>query len=342
MSLAALLLAAAIPSGAADPGATAEFVARGSFDGATTAGALFYPTTHSHRWAIERLDLVSGEKKIVFTTGDRRTFIRGVLAGGGRVAFVTDRFRRASRLYVMDASGGAITEIARGRSVGRRLCGRAFKLADVASTGEVLFQDAMSSCTRPYRGTLRVRVFDPAIGIRTLTSSPRTDVFISDGPPFRRLAGSQLLTFGDRVARVRDLESGAVRRFRTRAPRYLFGEADVAPDGRVFLSVWRSFANGPPSQTIRLLGPGDRGLQGSVVHRTRTDFGIASFCAGRAVLFTQSQRGRFSLTMLEPRFAWRTGVFPDPDLTTTCEDRYVVTPRDSAGPDRVFTYDLPG
>jgi hypothetical protein len=342
MSLAALLVAAAIPSGAADPGATAEFVARGSFDGATTAGALFYPTTHSHRWAIERLDLVSGEKKIVFTTGDRRTFIRGVLAGGGRVAFVTDRFRRASRLYVMDASGGAITEIARGRSVGRRLCGRAFKLADVASTGEVLFQDAMSSCTRPYRGTLRVRVFDPAIGIRTLTSSPRTDVFISDGPPFRRLAGSQLLTFGDRVARVRDLESGAVRRFRTRAPRYLFGEADVAPDGRVFLSVWRSFANGPPSQTIRLLGPGDRGLQGSVVHRTRTDFGIASFCAGRAVLFTQSQRGRFSLTMLEPRFAWRTGVFPDPDLTTTCEDRYVVTPRDSAGPDRVFTYDLPG
>ena len=342
MSLSALLLAAAIPMGVADPGATAEFVAPGSSDGATTAGALFYPTTHSRHAAIGRLDLVSGATKIVFTAGDPRSSIRGVLAGGGRVAFVTDRFRRASRLYAMDASGGAITQVVRGHSVGQRLCGRAIKLDDVASTGEVLFQDAMSSCTRPYRGSLRVRVFDPAIGIRTLSTRPRTDVFLSDGPPFRRLAGSQLLTFGDRVARVRDLGSGAVRRFRTRAPRYLFGEADVAPDGRVFLSVWRSFANGPPSQTIRLLAPGDGGLHGSVVHRTRTDFGIASFCAGRAVLFTESQRGRFSLTMLEPRFAWRTGVFPDPDVRTTCEDRYVVMPMDSRGPDRVFTYDLPG
>jgi hypothetical protein len=344
VSLTALLAATAIASGAADPGATAEFVAPDSFGGVTTAGALFYTTTQSQHAAIRRLDLVTGETRIVFTAGDRRTDISALQAGGGRVGFETELGLRASRMYAMDASSGAVTEVARGRSIGRRPCGREFKLDDVASTGELVFQDVTSSCTRPYHGKLRVRVFDPPIGIRTLSSFPRTDAFISDGPPFRRLAGSQLLTFGDHVARVRDLESGDVRRFRTRGPRFHLGDADVARDGRVFLSVWGSAFPGafPPLQTIRLLGPSDEGLEGSVVHRTRSDYGTASFCGGRAVLYAQNQRGRFRLTLLDPRFSWKTGVLPEPDVETACEDRFVATVMVGGGqPDMVFTYELP-
>lgn len=344
MSPTALLAATAIASGAADPGATAEFVAPDSFGGVTTAGGLFYTTAKSRHAAITRLDLVTGETRIVFTAGDRRTYISALQAGGGRVGFETERGRRASRLYAMDASSGAVTEVARGRSIGLRPCGREFKLDDVASTGELVFQDVTSSCTRPYHGKLRVRVFDPAIGIRTVSSFPRTDAFVSDGPPFRRLAGSQLLTFGDHVARVRDLESGDVRRFRTRGPRFYFGDdADVARDGRVFLSVWRSAAPGAfPLETIRLLGPSDEGLAGSVVHRTRSDYGTVSFCGERAVLYTQTQRGRFRLTLLDPRFSWKTGVLPEPDVETACEDRFVATVAVGGGqPDMVFTYELP-
>ena len=197
MSLTALLAATAIASGAADPGATAEFVAPDSFGGVTAAGALFYTTTRSQHAAIRRLDLVSGETRIVFTVSDRRTGISALKAGGGRVGFETERGRRTSRMYAMDASSGAVMEVARGRTIGLRPCGREFKLDDVASTGELVFQDVTSSCTRPYHGKLRVRVFDPAIGIRTVSSFPRTDASISDGSPFRRARREPAPHIGD-------------------------------------------------------------------------------------------------------------------------------------------------
>jgi hypothetical protein len=341
MSVTALFAAAAMPLLAPDPNAMAEFVAPDSFGAVTTGGALFYTTTQSRHAAIRRLDLNTGETRIVFTAPDRRMEVGELQAGGGRVGFETEIGFRASRLYAMEAHSGAVTEVARGRSTGRRPCGRAFKLDDVAPSGELLFQDAASSCHPPYDGELRIRSYDPPSGTRTLATRPATDVFLSDGEPYRRLAGNQLLTFGERVARVRDLESGVVRRFRTRGLRYGFGNADVTSDGRVLLSMWRSFPAGLPEQTIRLVGPGGRGLAGTVVHRTRREFGEARFCKQHAVLYTQTIRGRFRLTLLDPHSDLRQGLLPSLEVATTCDDQFVATVMLDGRPDRVYAYELP-
>jgi hypothetical protein len=102
------------------------------------------------------------------TAPDRRTYVSDLSAGGGRVAFETERGRYESAVFAMDAETGALVELGRGRARDNWDCGRAFKLDDVSPAGDVLFEEATVPCSSR-RGRLLVRADGPS-GERTLVS----------------------------------------------------------------------------------------------------------------------------------------------------------------------------
>ncbi len=69
----------------------------------------------------------------------------------------------------------------------------------------------------------------------TLLRRPTTEPIVSDGVPYRSLEGSHFLTWGDRRGRVRDLESGRVRRFGVDGNGRGLGEVDVDTRGRLLV-----------------------------------------------------------------------------------------------------------
>lgn len=275
----------------------------------------------------------------MYTAPDRQTYISSLHADGGRVAFGTERGRYESAVFAMDAQTGAVVELGRGRARDRWACGRAVKLDDVSPTGDVLFEQATVPCSSR-RGRLLVRASGPS-GARALVSRPADAAFLSQVEPFRRLAGEHLLTFGRRLARVRNLSSGVTRRLRPLTRRSQFGTVDVAADGRVLLDEWRSLAH-LPEEVVRLVGSGGRGRAGAVVHRSRSAFGRAHFCGAHEVLHTVRGRGRLRVRLLDPPSTLVEGLLPKPTAEGTCDDGHLVlTVAVPRRVDRVFVYDLP-
>ena len=339
MSLTALSAALALSITPAQADARAEFAAANSFGGVATSGGLFYATTPAGRSAIRRLDLTTGAIRTLYIAPDRRTYVSSLSASGGRVAFQTERGRYESAVFGMDAATGAVVELASGRARDRWVCGRAVKLDDVSPAGDALFEDVTVLCSTR-RGRLLVRAHGPS-GERTLVSRPADAAFLSQGEPHRRLAGEHLLTFGRRLARVRNLASGATRRLRPLTRRSQFGSVELAADGRVLLDEWRGLAH-LPEQVVRLVGSGGRGRAGEVVHRSRSAFGEARFCGAHEVLYTVRGRGRLRLRLLDPPSTLAEGLLPDANAEGTCDDAHIVmTVARPRRVDRVYVYDLP-
>ena len=307
------------------------------FGGEVTDGALIYQSYHRRRSVIRRLELESGLKSTIYTAPSRHTSVFRMKADGGRVAFETGP--RGVRIMAMDARGGAVEEIAWGRDDGRGVCGSQARLLDVSSSGEVLYERATFSC-RTRRGRYMLRGRSPGGRVRTLRARPVDSVYLGGlEPPYRLLAGNQLVTWGPRLIRVRDLATGRVRRFVPRDRLSEFGEPDVAADGRVYLDEFRYMGRGKfPLQTIRLVRPGGAS---EVVHRRQRVYGQAHICGDRAVLHTFNQRGRLRLSLLDPPVPVFEGVM-DPDAETSCDARHFVFLTISAEPnEQAIVHALP-
>jgi hypothetical protein len=324
MILAALAAAMVFPVGSA-------------WGGEVTDGALIYYGAQQGRGVIKRLDLDSGLQTTLYTTPNRRSSVFKLKAGGGRVVFETES--RGVRILAMDARGGAVEQVARGRDDGAGVCGSSARLLDVSSSGEALYESATVSC-RTRRGRYRLRAQSADGRVRTILARPADSVYLGDlEQDSRRLAGDQLVTWGHRLVRVRDLATGRVRRFAPRARFGVFAEPAVAPDGRILLDEFREVKGRRfPLQTIRLVRPGGAS---EVVHQGRKVFGQPRFCGDRAVLHTFDQRGRLRLSLLDPPIPLFTGSM-DPDVAASCDaEHYVFLTIGGATSERAIVYQLP-
>lgn len=305
--------------------------------GQVTDGALIYLGEAPGRTVIQRLELDSGLESTLYTTPNRRTTMGRMEAGGGRVAF--ELVPRGTRILTMDARGGPVEEVIDARDDGRGVCGSSARLLDVSSSGEVLYEGAKVSC-RTRRGRYTMRAQNAAGGVRTLVSRRVRNVYLGGlQPPFRQLAGNQLVTWGHRLVRVRDLATGRVRRFVPRARFGTFSEPAVADDGRVLLDEFRDVTGSTfPLQTIRLVRPGGAS---EVVHRRQRVYGSAHFCGERPVLQTFNQRGRVRLSLLDPPAPVFEGVM-EPDVTGSCDAGHYVFLTISGGQnERAIVHALP-
>jgi hypothetical protein len=306
--------------------------------GAVTDGALMYQRDDRGRSVIRRLDLDSGLQETVYTAPDRRTAVMRMRAGGGRVVFET--VAKGVRIIAMDPHGGNREEIARGRDDGRGVCGTAVRLLDVSTSGEVLYERARVGC-RTHRGRYALRSHSPDGSVRTLLSRPTRTVYLGLEPPYRQLAGNQLVTWGNRLVRVRDLATGRARRFVPPDRLTTYGEPAVAADARVLLSEFRFMGRGRlPRQTIRLVRPG---RTPEVVHRRQGVYGEGHFCGERPVLHTFNQRGRLRLSLLDPPLPVFEGVM-DPEAEASCDARHFVLLTIATGDgdsERAFVQALP-
>ena len=327
MTLAALAAAMVFPLGSA-------------YGGEVTDGALIYQGEGHEGSVIRRLQLDSGMRSTIYAAPNRRTSVFRMEAGGGRVAFESGP--QGVRILTMDARGGQLVEVARSRDDGRGVCGGSARLLDVSSSGEVLYESTTVPCpSRRGRYTLSAQSADGTL--RTLLSRRVRRVYLRDQPPFRQLEGDQLVTWGDRLVRVRDLATGRVRRFVPRARFGAFGEPAVAADGHVLLVEFRDVKRTPfPLQTIRLVRPSGAS---EVVHRRQRVYGEPHFCGDRAVLRTFNQRGRLRLSLLDPKVPVFEGVM-DPEALASCDARhFVLLTVDTGGGDddgeRAYVYALP-
>jgi hypothetical protein len=238
----------------------------------------------------------------------------------------------------MDARGEHLEEVARSRNDGSGECGRAVRLLDMSSSGQVLYERAAVSC-RTHRGRYTLLARSAGGRVRRLLSRPATVAYFGAQPPYRQLAGQQLVTWGPRLVRVRDLATSRVRRFVPRDRLSEFGEPAVAPDGRVFLDEFRYMGRGRlPLQTIRLVRPGGAS---EVVHQRQRVYGRPHICGDRPVLHTFNPRGRLRLSLLDPPVPVFEGVM-DPDAETSCDAGHFVFLTISADPgERAIVYPLP-
>jgi hypothetical protein len=307
------------------------------YGGEVTDGTLIYQSGHRGRSVIERLELDSGLRSRLYTSPNRRTIVTRMRAGGGRVVF--EASSRGVRILAMDAGGVPVEEVAEGREDRPGICGSTTRLLDVSSSGEALYERATVGC-RTRRGRWRLHAQAADGTVRTLLSRRARDVYLGDlQPPYRQLAGNQLVTSGDGLVRVRDLDTGLVRRFVPRDRLSTFSDPAVAADGRVLLSEFRFMGrNKPPLQTIRLVKPGG---ESTVIHRRQRVYGEPRFCGDRATFHTFSQRGRLRLSLLDPPALVFEGVL-DPDVTASCDaGHYVFLTISGATSERAYVHELP-
>jgi hypothetical protein len=309
------------------------------YGGVVTDDALIYQSGERNRSVIRRLELDNGLQSTLYSAPNRRTAIDRMRAGGGRVAFST--VSRGVRILAMDAQGRNLEEVARGRDDGRGECGTAVRLLDMSSSGEVLYEHAEVRCAT-HRGRYTLRARDAAGTVRTLLSRPATRVFLGAEPPYRQLEGDQLITWGNRLVRVRELATGKVRRFVPPDRLTTYGEPAVHPDGRILLSEFRFMGRGRlPRQTITLV---EASGASRVVHRRQGAYGEARFCDDRPVLHTVTRRGRVRLRALDPPVTVFDGVMRDSDLQASCDARHYVlltVGSDRARGERAFVHELP-
>jgi hypothetical protein len=210
------------------------------------------------------------------------------------------------------------------------------RLLDVSPTGELLYDDVRVRCSS-HRGRHRVVAYGSRA--RTLVSSRTRTLFVTAGPPWHQLVGDQLVTWGDRLVRIRNIATGRVRRFHTANQLSSFGEPAVSEDGRVLLDQFRHMGEGRfPLQTIRLVSASG---MSRVVHRMQRVYGQARFCGDRPVLHTFNQRTRFNLRVLEPPAEVFEGRL-EPDTYASCDARHFVLITIGAGPgDLAYDFALP-
>jgi hypothetical protein len=331
-------LAAAPAAAAAEP---RTFETPDFFEGQVDGGGLVHFDGHGFR----RLDLATGTDRYVHRRPRRTAFdVSSWNASAGRIAMELDgggRNRRSGAL-IFDTNTGVRTRIPPGRVDDLSGCGRAVKLDDMSPSGDALITEAVVPCGRR-RGHLTVTVYTTT-GRRTLISRPTRHAFISSMvPPFRRLVGDHLMTQGERIVRVRDLSTGRTRVVRPLARRAALAGAALGPDGRVLIDEFRRVpGRARPRQIVRLVGPHQRGRQGTIVHDTRRAFAGTRFCGRRPVLFTTTLRARYQLILLEPRTVLASGVFPDADVDISC-DAGAVAVTSGIGDERgrVEVFDLP-
>jgi hypothetical protein len=232
------------------------------------------------------------------------------------VAFETTR--RGVRILAMNGDGTGLREIARSRDSDRD-CGGMLRLLDVSPSGELLYDDVRVRCSS-HRGRHRVVAYGSRA--RTLASSPTRTLFLTMGPPWRQLVGRQLVTWGNRLVRVRNTATGTVRRFRPADRLSNFVDPAVTDDGRVLIDEFRSMGRDRrPLQTIRLLSAAGTS---TVVHRSQRVYGEARFCGDRPVLHTFNRRARLNLRVLEPPAELVDGRLPERDTYASCDARHFV------------------
>lgn len=134
--------------------------------------------------------------------------------------------------------------------------------------------------------------------------------------------------------RVRDLVTGQVRRFHTRA-RYASLYAEVGADGRVLLDEFsRRRPEGIPRELVRLAGPAGSGRDGLVVHDSHDPSRRLStpyFCGTHPVAFAMTPRGRYELKVLDTGAVIAAGRILDPDhVDVSCDaaSMVVISSRD--------------
>jgi hypothetical protein len=293
-------------------------------------GVLFHVADRGGRTALERFDLDTRRRTVLYAPRSRRAAIVRMQAGGGVVAVEVIRGLHRDKVLALDSVRGAPVLVASGRTFERRDCGRDVRLEDVSESGDILVSQATVPCERR-RGTFLVRAFRRTGAPLTLERHRTADAFIGDGSPYRTLQGNRFLTWGDRHARLLDLESGQVRRFEAPGPAWFFGEGDVAADGRVLLNALRG---GPEGTHQRLL------LDKRVVFDStrRSGFATATFC-GRHAVMHELGRARERLSLLDPPLVLREGRPLALDYLTTCDSRQFVFL--DAKRERALVYDLP-
>jgi hypothetical protein len=336
--LASLAMSAVIPFAAAAQPRSVP-VPHGAFGGELDRGALFYTGYRGGHSTLERFDLASAQRTVLYAPRDRRGEIVGVEAGGGSLAIQVERGFQRDKVLALDPLRGAPALIASGRTFERRGCGRGVKLEDVSESGDIVVSQADVRCGRRH-GTFRVRAYRPVGRPLTLERRATDTPAISDGGPYRTLEGTHFLSWWERRARVRDLATGTLRRFAVPGPLWLLSSADVDARGRVLLDEvrWRGRTY---RQRVRLAGPGGQGSAGRVVfdspdiHRASV---AAHFCGRHVVLHAWAVR-RERLFLVEPPLVLRDGRPHAVDFEPTCDARQYV--QLDADRDRALVYDLP-
>lgn len=302
------------PAAAAEP---RTFETPNPFAGQVDGGGIIYSDGRGFR----RFDLATGADRYIHRRPRRTAFdVSSWDVAGGRIAMELQGAGALLRsgALVFDTNTGIRTRIPPGRLFDRRDCGRDVKLEDVSPSGEALITETTVPCgTR--RGRLTVKAYS-ADGTRTLLSRPTRSPFLSDGLPYRSLVGDQLLTQGETIVRVRELSTGRVRVMRALGHPTRLSGAAVGPDGRVLIDEFRRVPGQiRPRQIVRLVGPRQRGREGTIVHDSDRAFTGPQFCGRHAVLFTMTPRARYELMVLDPRTVLSSGVLPDADVDISCD-----------------------
>jgi hypothetical protein len=295
------------------------------FPGVVDGGAI----VHSEARSIRRFDLATGMDTVVYRIPrGSRYRISDFDAAAGRIGIELEAGFSRSAARIVDTNTGVVTRIPSGRYDELRVCGRSVKLDEVAPSGQVLVTEASLSCAgrgpntvvgRGRPGRLTVKAYGRA-STRTLVARPTVDPFLSDGPPYRSLAGDQFMTVGDRMVKVRDLSTGRTRRLRTlRRGESLVGAA-VGPDGSVLIGEFRRIpGHVRPREIVRLAGPKQEGRAGAIVHDTTSFYTEPRFCGARPVLFSSTPHGRYKLALLRPPTLLASGVLADSEADVSCD-----------------------
>lgn len=296
-------------------------------------GALFYHDSLAARSTVVRFDLATGARAVLYTAPDRRAGVTELEVGGGSLAIEVRSSLRRTKVLRLDPLTGDAAVLARGRNYLGRDCGDGVKLEDVSDAGDILVTSATVPCGGR-RGALRVRAFRGSGPPRILVRRPTSVAFVSDGT-HRSIEGTQLLTWGERRARVQDASTGKVRRFAVRGKRRALGPVGVDARGRVLLSE-SVFRAGRLHQRVRMIGSGDRVVFSSA--DVGDGYAEARFCGGRPVIHVHRRRYE-RISLLDPPLLLRQGRATTADPRITCDgNQYVVVDGDDP---RAFVYDLP-
>lgn len=109
------------------------------------AGAPYFSDERRGRSTVERFDLETGERTIVWAAADRRASIGGLETGGGRLAFELGRGLDRTRVLALDPLRRSPSLIDSGRSFQRDDCGRSVKLEHVSETGDIVVSSRPSA-----------------------------------------------------------------------------------------------------------------------------------------------------------------------------------------------------